>query len=436
MIINKKYILAFSALVMLVSIAKAQSTTNSPYSKFGVGNLRGSYLPQNRAMGNLAFGISSMGAYHNVNVSNPASYSQIRLTTFDVGAYTNLQSLNKGSISEKNFNAALDHFMLAVPVTKKSAVSFGLLPYSNLGYQFTNNGLVDTFSVEQIYGGEGGLSKAYLGYGFALGKNLSFGVNMSYIFGNLKETRSTEFSKYNGFLNSRTENNNGVGGLNFDFGAQYIAAINKTTKLTIGYAGGVKTQLNTTNTVLSTRYTVTIPDLTKPDIFEENRADTTLFKDEVAGNLTLPSNHNFGFSIEKLNKWLIGADIRLANWSQFSNNGSNQNLNNTFGFSVGGQITPDINAVTNYFKLIDYRLGLNYDKTYVNINNQDIDVKSLNFGMGFPLVSSRSAFYKFNFTTELGRRGTLKSNLVQENFVNFYVGFTINDRWFQKYKYD
>ena len=44
MIINKKYILAFSSLMMLVSLAKAQSTINSPYSKYGVGNLTGSYL--------------------------------------------------------------------------------------------------------------------------------------------------------------------------------------------------------------------------------------------------------------------------------------------------------------------------------------------------------------------------------------------------------
>ncbi|MDA9554692.1 hypothetical protein N9R54_00520 [Pelobium sp.] len=430
MIITKKYLLAFSFLFMLVSFANAQSTTNSPYSKFGVGNLRGSYLPQNRAMGGIAYGISTVGAYYNINISNPASYSQIRLTTFDVGAYTNSQGLNRGSISEKSFNASLDHLTLAVPVTKKSAISFGLIPYSNLGYQFSNNAVVDTFNVEQVYKGEGGLSRAYLGYGFGIGKHLSLGVNMSYIFGDLKETRSTEFSKYIGFLNSRAEVNNSIGGLNFDFGAQYVANLNKNTKLTLGYTGGVKTTLNTKNSALYTRYTKDYLSNT------EFRSDTTLFKDEVKGSLVLPSNHNFGFSIERQNKWLIGADLRLANWSKFVNNGNSENLNNTYGFSVGGQITPNINAVTNYFKLMDYRFGINYDKTYVSINNQDIDVKSVNLGFGFPLISSRSAFYKLNLTAEVGKRGTLKNNLVKENFFNFYVGFTINDRWFQKYKYD
>lgn len=430
MILNKKYILAFSSLMMLVSLSKAQSTINSPYSKYGVGNLTGSYLPQNKAIGNLAFGISTIGAYNNINVSNPASYAQIRLTTFDVGAFSTMQALNRGSISEKNFNAALHHFTLAIPVSKKSAMSFGLLPYSNLGYQFKNTTKVDTFSVDQIYAGEGGLTKAYLGYGVGLGKNLTVGVNMSYIFGNLKETRSTEFSKYIGFLNSRAENDNSVGGLNFDFGAQYVASLNKNTKLTLGYTGGVKTQLKTTNTVLSTRYT---KDFTTGT---ESRSDSTSFVAAVNGSILLPTNHNFGFSLERLNKWLIGADVRLGNWSQFTENGNNQNLNNTFGVSVGGQITPNINAVTNYLKLVDYRMGLSYDKTYVKISNSDINVKSLNFGFGFPLASARTAFYKLNLTAEIGQRGTIKNNLVKENFTNIYIGFTINDKWFQKYKYD
>ncbi|MBC7655257.1 MAG: hypothetical protein H7098_12405, partial [Oligoflexus sp.] len=299
---------------------------------------------------------------------------------------------------------------------------------SNLGYEFISKTTVDTFKVNQIYKGEGGLTKAYLGYGFGIGKHLSLGVNMSYIFGNLKQTRAAEYTNYVGFLNSKTEDDNAIGGLTFDFGAQYVTLINPKTRLTLGYTGGVKTDLGTKLTQLTSRYVL--------DAQSETRTDSISFRNEVSGKITLPANHNFGFSIERLNKWLIGADFRTAKWSQFTNNGINQGLNNTYGVSVGGQITPDINAVTNYFKLMDYRLGLNYDKTYVRTNNTNIDVKSVNFGLGFPLVSNRSAFYKVNFTTEIGKRGTLDNNLVKENFYNFTLGFTINDRWFQKYKYD
>ncbi|MBU1373137.1 MAG: hypothetical protein KKG25_05595 [Bacteroidetes bacterium] len=430
MILNKKYILALSFIVMFAINVNAQSTTNSPYSKFGVGNIKGSYLPQFRAMGNLAYGISSFGGYQNINVSNPASYSQIRLTAFDVGASADFQNLSKGSLSEKSFNSALSHFTFAVPITKKSAFSFGLLPFSNLGYQSQNVISVDTFKVSQIYSGEGGLSKAYLGYGIGIGKHLNVGVNMSYIFGDLKETRAAEYQKYAGFLNSKSQNDLSIGGLNFDFGVQYIKLLNDDTRLTVGYTGGAKTSFNTSNKTLFTRYQKDYKTNT------EFRTDTIAFVDGAKGKLVMPTNHNFGFSIEKINKWVVGADLRLAKWSQYSLNGTNGNLNNTWGFSVGGQITPNIKAVTNYIKLIDYRFGINYDKTYLNINNKDIDVKSINFGFGFPLISARTAFYKINLSTEFGKKGTLDNNLVKEKFINIKLGFTINDRWFQKYKYD
>lgn len=428
MILNKKYFLSFAVLFAITSTVMAQSTINSPYSKYGVGNLKGSYLPQQKAIGNLGYGISTVGAYQNINISNPASYSNLRLTVFDIGISGYNQGLKKGSVSESSFNATLSHLLIAVPVSKKSALSFGLLPYSNLGYQFKNSSQVDTFTVDHVYSGEGGLTRAYLGYGIAFGKHLSVGVNMNYTFGNLKEIKATEFSKYVGFLNSKTENDNSVGGLNFDFGAQYITALGKNTRLTLGYTGGVKTQLNTKFSQLSTRYTSTSD--------ASFRADTVAFADGVKGNLTLPANHNFGFSIERQNKWLIGADFRMAQWSDFDKTGSTDDLNDSWGFSVGGQITPNVNAVTNYLKLIDYRLGVSYDKSYVTLGTQNINVKSINFGFGFPLISGRNAFYKINLATELGTRGTLSNNLVKENFANIHLGFTINDKWFQKYKYD
>jgi hypothetical protein len=414
----------------LFTTAMSQSTTNSPYSKFGVGTIKGSYLPQNIGMGNLGYGISSFGGYQNINISNPASYSQIRLTTFDIGAIGEIQTLKKGSASELNFSAALSHITFAIPVTKKSALSFGLIPYSNLGYQFTNNVMVDTLNAEHIYAGQGGLSKAYLGYGIQFGKHFSIGANLTYLFGNLIQSSSTEYSKYVGFLNSRKQSENSIGGILADYGVQYITALNKETKLTIGYAGNMRTNLNSNNKTLYTTYQKNYSTGT------EAVGDSTSFKENTSGKLSFPSSNNFGFSIEKVNHWLVGADFRSAGWSNLANDNINQNLNNSWGLSVGGQITPDINAISNYFALIDYRLGFSYDKTYINLNNTNIKASSINFGFGFPLLSGRSSFYKINLAAELGKRGTMDNNLVKENFMNIHLGFTINDRWFQKYKFD
>lgn len=436
MIKTKSFLLTLACIAGFVYTSTAQTTTNSPYSRFGVGNIKGSYLPQNRSMGNLAVGISSIGAYHNINIANPASYSQLRLTVFDVGASLEAQSLKRNSQKENSFNANLSHLTFAVPVSKKSALSFGILPYSNLGYSYKQEAVVETdpadgqsIIADHIYQGEGGLSKAYLGYGIGFGKNFSVGFNMSYLFGNLKQVASADYSeRYVGFLNSRREVNNSVGGLNFDFGAQYVAALGNSTRLTLGYTTGLKSTLNNKTNTVYYRYSVMND--------TEYRADTLTNIPENEENVILPSNHNFGISIAKVNKWLIGADFRMSDWSAFEINNNSQSLGKAWGVSVGGQIVPNINSVTNYFKLIDYRLGVNYDKTYLNIQGKDIEVKSIHFGMGLPLISQRSAFYKVNLSAEIGNRGTLDNNLVKENFFNFNIGFTINDRWFQKYKYD
>ncbi|TAF46620.1 MAG: hypothetical protein EAZ51_05740 [Sphingobacteriales bacterium] len=429
MIKLQKYYFTLALLFTFLS-AVAQSTTNSPYSKFGLGTIKGAYLAQNKGMGNLAFGISSYGGYQNINVANPASYSNIRLTTFDIGARAEIQNLTKGSVSEKGFNGSLSHFVFAIPVTKKSALSFGLLPYSNLGYNFTNASMVDTFSVEHIYRGEGGLAKAYLGYGIKLGKHFSVGANVTYLFGNLKQSTSTEFSKYVGFLNSRKQIENSVGGIVAEYGLQYVTALNKKTKLTIGYAGNLKSNLQTTNKILYTRYQKNI------STDRELASDTTKFQNNISGKMVLPSSNNFGFSIERVNHWLIGADLRTTRWSELVRNDVNQNLNNSWGVSVGGQITPDINAVSNYLALIDYRVGFNFDKTFMHVSQTDIKSSSLNVGLGLPLLSARTTFYKINIATEIGKRGTTDNNLVKEKFINIHIGFTINDRWFQKYKFD
>jgi hypothetical protein len=94
--------------------------------------------------------------------------------------------------------------------------------------------------------------------------------------------------------------------------------------------------------------------------------------------------------------------------------------------------------LNSYLALIDYRLGFIYEDTYLNINNVDIKRYAVTFGFGIPLPHDRasSAFYKVNFSAEVGKRGTLEGGLVQENYVNLHLGFTLNDRWFQRFKFE
>jgi hypothetical protein len=415
--------------------ATAQTTSTSPYSQFGLGDLKGSVLPQTRGMGGISMGYRKPGLYDNVNMANPASYSTLILTTFDVGASGDLRRLaNASQKGERQFNATLSHINFGVPVSKSSAISFGLVPYSDLGYQFKNAGVLDTNNVEYVYGGEGGVSKAYFGYGFKLGKNLSLGFNAGYLFGSLKENRAVDFldkaNTVSGYdlsaFNSRTQYQHSIGGFSFDLGLQYSANLSDETKLILGYTGNTGNEINSRSDVVTTRYRRNL----QGD--ELAVADSTFYAKGAKSKINMPVTHTAGFAFEKANSWLFGADVSYSKWSDYSEAGVNGGLNDSYGLAVGGQITPDANSIGSYWNLVDYRLGLKYDRTFIKINDNDIKQYAVTFGFGFPLRSSRSSFYKINLSSEIGKRGTTKNNLISDNYVNIHLGFTLNDKWFQK----
>ena len=102
-------------------------------------------------------------------------------------------------------------------------------------------------------------------------------------------------------------------------------------------------------------------------------------------------------------------------------------------FVVGGYYIPNYNSFTNYFNKVTYRAGLRFENTGLVINGQAINDSALTFGCGLPLGGS---FSNINVGVELGKKGTTQSNLIQENYVNMSIGFSFNDKWFVKRKYD
>lgn len=426
-----------ACLLMASFGAYAQTTVQSPYSKFGLGNLKGSILPNQRAMGGISAGVFRSSYINNINMQNPASYAGINLTTLDIGMSGSFANLKTNSLSENSFNSSLSHLAMAFPVSMKSALSIGILPYSELGYNFSNrmtvgNTAENTKTVDYLYSGEGGLSKAYIGYGIQFGDHFRVGANAEYLFGNLIQNRSTEYVNEAGAINSRDQLKNSIGGFNFTYGAQYDFRLGNKTSLVLGYSGSSASKLNSEKSQYITIYQ-------KDSQGNELSAlDTLSAVENGKTNLKLPLVHNFGFTLVKENKWLIGADYRAGKWSNMSLDNVNQNLKDTYGFSVGGQFTPDVTAINGYFKRVDYRLGFTYDKTYIQMNNQDVKQMALTVGLGLPLqpAYARSSFYKMNVSAEIGRRGKVSNGLIQERYVNLHLGFMLNDKWFQRFRFD
>lgn len=409
----------------------AQTTTSSPYSKFGLGELRGDQLPQFRGMGGISTGVRNFDSYFNINVSNPASYSGLHLTTMDIGIYGNYGSMSRDGVSQTNANFNLSHLNFALPLSSKSAVSFGIMPYSSVGYRFSSPGKIDTIAINNVYSGDGDISKAYLGYGIQFGKHISLGFNANYLFGKLKNTQEAQYPQSSGALNSKIERSRLINGLNLDYGLQYHTLLGNDLNMVIGYSGNVSSNMRVKESeVVFRTFGSSVGDADNIPL------DSISYVEGQRKSLSMPLTHKIGISFNKMNKWMIGADANMSNWSDYREGDVNPGLQNSYGFAVGGQFTPDINS-TKYFNVVDYRMGFNYNKSNIRINNKDVNEIGVSVGLGLPLPSNRrTSFYKINFAAEFMQRGASDINLVKENFINFHLGFTLNDRWFQRYKYD
>lgn len=410
------------SLVAAANISIAQNVTSTPYSQFGLGQIQKNSSVINLGMGGISNGIRMDNA---INSQNPASYSAIQYTTFEVAAFGNFLKLENSTGSAFRNNAALSYLKIAFPITKKVGASFGLIPVSGMGYESkVSSTFLDT-PVTQIFKGDGGINQFYIGGAYRITDNLSFGLNASYIFGTLNRAKSNEFPDSLGFLNVRQTNSTYIGSLFFNYGIQYRKDLTNDKYLIVGLNGNPGSNLSAKNNTVSSRYYYVSS--------TERILDTIQKTVDKEGKVFFPMINSVGFSYGKTNHWMLGSDVTLGNWSALKLFDVNQNLKNTFDLSLGGSIVPNYNAVGNYFKTIEYRFGFNYNKSYINIAGEDINQMSVSLGFGMPLPKTKS---RINLALEFGQRGTTNSGLIKENYMGVHAGFNFCDRWFIQSKYD
>ena len=411
------------SILFVGSYSYAQTTANSPYSQFGLGHILNNSSAIETAMGGITNGLRFEDA---INSQNPASYNALKYTTFAVGVFGSSTTLqNSTGIGYRN-NASLSYLKIGFPISKKWGASFGLVPVTGMGYDSKTLTTTADTPVYQVYKGNGGLSKFYIGTSVEIIKGLSIGVNATYLFGNINKTKANEFPDSLKFQNIRQTNSTYIGSMFLNYGIQYTMPLDDDKTLTIGFSGNPTSSLSATENTLGVRYTY-------GPFKNEVVTDTVEQSKDKTGRIVFPMFNSFGFSIAKEYKWKVGADISLGQWSNLEVFGKNQNLKNSMNIAVGGMIIPNHNAVGNYFKLLEYRAGLNYYNSYIDIGGQEINQISATFGMGLPLPKTAS---KINLALEVGKRGTMNNGLIEEDFVSIHAGFNFCDRWFVRRKYD
>lgn len=433
-----KYILGASFIIAAFQVNAQTTTSHSPYSKFGIGQMREDLLPQTRSMGGISTGVRYQSGLPILNIANPASYSSFYVgngfskTILDAGLYGNATKLTKNDASDNTADFAFSHIVIGVPLAKAGGMAFGLIPYSDLGYNTTTTRTVDNLTSLESINGQGGLNKAFFGYGVSPIKGFSIGANAGFIFGELADISSISFPNDGSMLNTKSSETRLIRGFSLDYGVQYSKPLGNKLNLTLGYSGSLDNQLNSKTTNLVTRSQPSLD----PNM-QSIALDTVSFISGANRKLNLPMKHNVGFTLTKGYNWMIGADFKYADWSKFQTRVGEPTLGKNYGVAIGGQFKPDPTSV-KYWKVVDYRLGFRYNQTHINYNNEDINDMAVTVGMGFPLPESNFGltFSRINISAEFGQQGTLKNNLVRERYVNLNLGFTINDTWFRRRSYD
>lgn len=414
----KKIIVSACLLLSLVSFA--QEGTASPYSYYGIGDIRFKGTVESSSMAGVAVEQDSV----HINLENPASFANLKLTTFTVGGTLNTVKLKSDSKTESAKRTTLDYLAVGLPFGKWG-VGFGLIPYSSVGYKIESlSGDLDANN--RRYSGSGGLNKVFLGVGYKVAPGFSIGADMHYNFGKI-ETSSLEF--ITGVpVGTREMNTSILSGFNFNIGAMYQTNINKKLTLYSGLNYTIENTLKSENTRnISTVIYNSGFDLAVVDVLGEQTRNV---------DLLFPGKLSLSAGIGESKKWLVGGKIayqKTAAQANTYNESSNVGYGKYGSVSLGGYYIPNYNSFSSYAKKIVYRGGLRYEKTGLVVNSESINDMGLTLGLGLPITGS---FSNVNVGFELGKRGTTNAGLVQENYAKISVGFSLNDKWFQQRKFD
>lgn len=415
-------------------MAYGQSGTNSPYSQFGWGVHADQTSGFNRGMNGVGIAFQER---NQVNYANPASYAYMDSLTFlfDAGASLQIARFKENGQSLNAKNANFEYAVAGFRVMKHMGVSFGILPFTNVGYNYATTQSVSpggNTTYTNTYTGSGGLHQIYVGVGYELVKGIAVGANASYVWGGYNRWVINSYSDT--YINTLSKYYTAdVNTYKVDFALQLSRQIDKNNHVAIGltYSPGHKMSADPQCKVISTNTQTALSDTAEYAISEK---------------MKLPAMMGAGIMWNHKDRLKVGVDYTLQKWGavtfpqyQVVNGQPGYVLSDDYFLdrhkvNIGGEYCPAVGS-RNFFRRIKYRAGASYATPYFKYNNQDGPKEiSVSAGFGIPIVNTYNNRSILNISAQYVRneaKGALK-----ENTIRFNIGLTFNERWFQKWKFE
>lgn len=408
---NIKLILLLALCAMPLTMF-SQGSTISPYSRMGYGILSDNSSGIQRSMGGVGY---AMQNGRQINVKNPASYAAVDSLTFlwDIGMdLSNLWSEENGKHGY-SFAGGLDYITSEFRIAKNLGGSFGIVPFSSVGYTFGTT--LDNGS--ETRAGTGGLAELYVGAGYRPFKGFSVGANVSYLFGTL----ANDTYVY-GASTSIFERVMEVRDWNLHIGAQYAFSLGEKNKMVLGVTYSPKKSLH--GHAWGVYY----------DVSQDSKADTVGYA-SMKNRYELPHTFGAGLSYTYDDRLTGEVDFTYQNWSDSKYNviegieASNMTLNDRWKVAAGLSYTPSIRG--NYLQRMTYRVGGHFNHDYMNILGNNVRDYGVSLGFTFPAPNTKTLV---NLGVEWLHRYTAPNNLIKEDYLNITLSVNFNELWFWKNK--
>ncbi|PIB33963.1 hypothetical protein BFP72_00195 [Reichenbachiella sp. 5M10] len=393
-----------------------QNGAGSVYSIFGLGELDPSTSVQSRGMGYASIGLSSK---YGINLVNPAANDQVghyfnHIT--NIGFYYANTEYTTDDASESASYGGLSNLNFWFKISDRWNSMIGLNQYSNVGYNI-NQKDVNSFQDGEynvLYQGSGGLNEIFLSNGVSLWENLSVGLKLAFVFGNIDRTEwVTSNQNIQQFYINNTVN---IKDVYAEYSLNYrIDRPKYDLNFGLVYKNANTLSGNTLSQITSEAIGETV-DL----LFEE---------EEYTQDYALPRKAGFGMSLD-MDKFVFAADVEFNQWSEVELEDYSDDLNDTWRYGGGLEFTPDRFGET-YMGRVSYRMGGYMENSYLAIDGVTFSKYGFTSGLSLPLRNGSS----INIAYERKFNGTLENDLIFEATHEISFNLSIKNKWFQKRKY-
>lgn len=410
-----------SLLATLATVASihAGNGMNSPYTRYGFGQLATMEVGVNKGMGGTGIGLQNNSQ---INMLNPASYAAVDTLTFllDVGMSLHNTNFAEGGVKMNARNTTFDYLAMQFRLKPRLGMTIGMMPFSNIGYNFSNTQIIRDDEDGQVtttnrYYGDGGLRQVTMGLGWSPFKGFSVGTNLSYLYG---EVYHYVYNQYNeSAISTRTKRYTAdITTYKADFGAQYQTSFGKNW-----IALGATYQLG--HTIDDEVYII---DMISTGSIVTSSDTTTM------GAMSIPSGFGVGVSYTFDERLTLAADYSMQQYGTanfFGMKGADYHR-----ASVGFEYIPE-RITRNLFRRARYRAGLHYATAHYTVNGQQGPTEyGASIGIGLPIMNGWNTKSIINISGQAVHVRPGVPGMITENYLRLSIGLSFNESWFDKWK--